>query len=294
MTVLDVDHVTRRFGPFTAVDDASLRVDPGEVVGLLGANGAGKTTVVRMVLGLLAPSAGRVGLFGGPPTREARRRVGYVPQGLGLYEDLTVRENFDFQLAAYGAAADGTGDRAALTDSDLDAASGELVGNLPLGLQRRAAFAAALAHGPELLVLDEPSSGVEPLARAGLWETIQAAATGGAGVLVTTHHMDEAEQCDRLVVMTAGRVVAEGTVEAIVGGAEVVEVTTPRWDAAFDALGAAGLLPSLAGRVLRLPAADAEPARAALERAGVEAGLRLVPATLEEAFVRLSRPAEAA
>jgi ABC-2 type transport system ATP-binding protein len=283
--VLQVAGVTRRFGSFTAVDRASLSAAAGEVVGLLGANGAGKTTLVRMILGLLAPSGrgGQVRLFGRPPGREARRRVGYVPQGLGLYEDLTVRENLDFHAAAFGLASPPA------LDPELAEVADRLVGELPLGLARRAAFAAALGHSPELLVLDEPTSGVEPLGRAGLWDTIRAAADAGAGVLVTTHFMDEAEQCDRLVVMVGGQVRAEGTVDELVGGAQMVEIVAERWEQAFAVLVDGGPVPpSLSGRALRLPATEAERARRALAEAGVEAELRTVPATLEEAFVRLT------
>jgi ABC-2 type transport system ATP-binding protein/ribosome-dependent ATPase len=288
--VLDVAGVTRRFGSFTAVDAASLSVRSGEVVGLLGANGAGKTTLVRMILGLLpasGPHPGRVRMFGGPPGRQARRRVGYVPQGVGLYEDLTVAENLDFHAAAFGLA-----ERPAL-DPELATNAGRLVGELPLGLARRAAFTAALAHGPELLVLDEPTSGVEALGRAGLWETIRAAADAGAGVLVTTHFMDEAEQCDRLVIMAGGRVRAEGTVDDLVGDARVVEIEAKRWEDAFALLDDGPVPPSLDGRALRLPASEAERARRILADAGVEAELRIVPATLEEAFVRLTLDAAA-
>ena len=285
--VLEVHGVTKRFGSFTAVDRASLAVAPGEVVGLLGANGAGKTTVVRMVLGLLAPSGGRVSLFGGPPGRAARRRVGYVPQGVGLYEDLTVAENLGFQAAAFGL------DGPPPLDGELAGQAARLVGELPLGLARRAAFAAALAHRPELLVLDEPSSGVEPLGRAGLWDTIRAAADAGAGVLVTTHFMDEAEQCDRLVVMALGRVVAEGTVEDLVGDERMVELTAARWEDAFAVLDRGAVAPSLSGRALRLPAGEAERAAKALAEAGIQAETRIVPATLEEAFVRLTTSAAA-
>jgi ABC-2 type transport system ATP-binding protein len=273
--------VTKRFGDVTAVDRASLEVWPGEVVGLLGANGAGKTTLVRVLLGLLAPSGGTVRLFGSPPSRLTRRRLGYVPQGLGLYDDLSVRENLAFSAAAFGLRR-----RPAARDGD-----DRPVGQLPLGARRRLAFDAALGHDPDLLMLDEPTSGVAPLARARLWDTIRQAAEGGVAVLVTTHHMDEAEQCDRLVVMSAGRVGAEGTVDAIVGGERAVEVRSDRWEKAFAALDAAGLRLTLSGRTLRLPGGEADRARRALDARGVAAELAEVPATLEEAFVRLAAPA---
>jgi len=274
--------VTRHFGEVTAVDGVSLRVQPGEVVGLVGANGAGKTTLVRMLLGLVEPTSGSVRVLGRPPDRDGRRRIGYVPQGRGLYGDLTVAENLAFSAAAYGV-------RAPRLDGELEAVAGRPAGELPLGLARRAAFAAALAHEPELLVLDEPTSGVEPLARTRLWETIRQAADGGAGALVTTHYMDEAEQCDRLVVMADGRVVADGTLERIVGDAGVVEIRADRWDEAFAALDGGPVPPTLRGRALRLPSSEAERARRALAERGIAASLTEVPATLEEAFVRLTR-----
>jgi ABC-2 type transport system ATP-binding protein len=272
---------TRQFGELLAVDDVHLRVDPGEVVGLVGANGSGKTTLIRLLLGLLAPTRGQVRLFGQAPSRHTRARLGYVPQSLGLYEDLTVAENLAFSTAAYG----GSG---AVLEGDLAAVRDVLVGELPLGLRRRAAFAIALAHHPDLLVLDEPTSGVDPLQRARLWETIRASAEGGAGVLVTTHHLSEAEQCDRLVVLASGREVASGTLAEVVGDATAVEVRTPSWEAAFTALDRAGLPVSLVGRALRVPGAEEATVGRALAGAGVPAELASVPASFEEAFVVLA------
>ncbi len=272
--------VSRRFGPLLAVDGVDLRVGPGEVVGLLGANGAGKTTLIRLLLGLLHPSAGAVRLFGEAPSRRTRRRIGYVPQGLGLYEDLTPRENLAFARAAFG------GEDGELPE-DLGTLADVPVGQLPLGVQRRVAFALALAHRPELLVLDEPTSGVDPLARARLWDRIRAAAEQGAGVLVTTHHMEEAEECDRLVVMAEGRVVAEGTVSEIVAGSRVVVVETEDWAGAFEYLEAAGLPAALVGRTLRVPGAS--PAEVARALDNIPARLADAPATLEERFLELTR-----
>jgi ABC-2 type transport system ATP-binding protein len=273
---------TKRFGELLAVDDVHLRVAAGEVVGLIGANGSGKTTLIRMLLGLLPPTAGRVRLFGRPPSRLTRARLGYVPQSLGLYEDLTVAENLAFSTAAFG-----LHDPGALT-GELAAARDVLVGELPLGLRRRAAFAIALGHHPDLLVLDEPTSGVDPLQRARLWETIRASAEQGAGVLVTTHHLSEAEQCDRLVVLGAGRVVAAGSLAEVVGDTTAVEVRTPGWEAAFTALDAAGLPVGLVGRALRVPGAAPAPVGRLLADAGVPAEVTVVPATFEETFVALA------
>jgi ABC-type multidrug transport system ATPase subunit len=272
---------TRRFGELLAVDSVDLTVAAGEVVGLIGANGSGKTTLIRMLLGLLAPTAGGVRLFGEPPSRRTRARLGYVPQSLGLYEDLTVAENLAFSAAAYGS-------QDATLEGELAEARDVLVGELPLGLRRRAAFAIALGHHPDLLVLDEPTSGVDPLQRARLWETIRASAEQGAGVLVTTHHLGEAEQCDRLVVLAAGRVVAAGTLAEVVGDTTAVEVRTPTWEAAFTALDGAGLPVSLVGRSLRVPTADPATLQRLLAGAGVSAELATVPASFEETFVVLA------
>jgi ABC-2 type transport system ATP-binding protein len=277
----EADRVTRRFGPLVAVDGVSLRVGPGEVVGLVGANGAGKTTLIRMLLGLLPSSEGEVRLFGEPPSRRTRRRLGYVPQGLGLYEDLSVEENLAFAAAAFGS------DPPRL-EGDLARARRRLVRDLPLGMRRRAAFAAALGHGPSALVLDEPTSGVDPLGRARLWDTIRAAVEGGAGALVTTHHMEEAGQCDRLVVLAGGRVVASGTMAEILGGTTSVRVRALRWQEAYAALDGAGLPAALLGRALRIPTADAGRVREILRREGVDASVDEVPATFEETFVALA------
>jgi ABC-2 type transport system ATP-binding protein len=272
---------TRRFGELLAVDGVDLVVAAGEVVGLIGANGSGKTTLIRMLLGLLVPTAGRVRLFGESPSRRARARLGYVPQSLGLYEDLTVAENLAFSAAAYGSAD-------ARLEGELAEARDSLVRDLPLGLRRRAAFAIALGHLPDLLVLDEPTSGVDPLQRARLWETIRASAEHGAGVLVTTHHLREAEQCDRLVVLAAGRVVAAGSLPEIVGDATAAEVRTPSWEAAFTALDLARLPVSLVGRTLRVPGNDAAAVARVLADAGVPAEVGSVPASFEETFVVLA------
>jgi ABC-2 type transport system ATP-binding protein len=279
--LVSAEGVTKRFGELLVVDGVDLAVAGGEVVGLIGANGAGKTTLIRMLLGLLTPTAGRVRLFGEPPSRRTRTRLGYVPQSLGLYEDLTVAENLAFSAAAYGS------DDARL-EGELAEARDTLVRDLPLGLRRRAAFAIALGHHPDLLVLDEPTSGVDPLQRARLWETIRATAEHGAGVLVTTHHLGEAEQCDRLVVLAAGRVVAAGSLPEIVGDTTAAEVRTPSWEAAFTTLDQAGLPVSLVGRTLRVPAADPARVRRLLADAGVPAEVAPVPASFEETFVVLA------
>ena len=278
MSTIEAAGVTRRFGAFTAVDDVDIQVAPGEVVGLLGANGAGKTTLIRMLLGVLRPTAGSVRLFGRAPTRAERRRVGYVPQNLGLYRDLTVGENLEFRAGLFDAA-----------PSAYAAQERRPLGELSLGVQRQAAFEAATQHRPELLVLDEPTSGVSPLARSRLWNEIRRHSDGGAAVLVSTHYMDEAEQADRVVIMAGGRVVAEGRVPDIVGGRQVVEVAAADWPAALAAVDHEPRVVVLDGRVVRVLGDEVGNVRADLEQAGITAQTRLVPASLNETLVALSR-----
>lgn len=274
--------VTRRFGSFTAVDSVTMHVAPGEVVGLLGANGAGKTTLIRMLLGLLAATEGRVEVLGGPPDREHRRRLGYVPQNLGLYRDLTVAENLGFITAAYGAPPP------TLPDG-LDGYADVLVRAMPLGAQRRAAFVAALAHSPEVLLLDEPTSGVDALSRSSLWDTIRAQADNGVGVLVTTHYMQEAQECDRLLLMSNGKLVAEGSEAEIIGETTALAVQTEDWAAAFAALNAVGVPVILAGRAVRVPDADSDELDRILKAAGITAIVEPVAATIEERMLVLAR-----
>ena len=268
---------TKVFGTFTAVSAVDLTVGYGEVVGLLGANGAGKTTLIRLLLGLLRPSRGDVRLFGSPPSRATRRHVGYVPQTLGLYAGLTVAENWAFTAAAFRLAA-------TPVPEVISTRKNELVAGLSLGAQRQVAFAVALSHRPELLILDEPTSGVGPLGSARLWEEIRQAASRSAGVLVTTHNMEEAGQCDRLVVMADGRVVASGTAAGITGGRHAAEVRCDHRDRAFALLDAANFPVQVHGEALRVGGAASAVAEL-LSRSGIDAAVKIVPANLEEAFV---------
>ncbi len=242
-----------------------------------------------MLLGLVRPTSGIVSLFGAVPSIATRRRVGYVPQTLGLYAGLTVAENWAFTTAAFTTAAFTTGAfglRGTPVPPGIAAWRSELVGDLPLGAQRQVAFAVARSHRPELLILDEPTSGVGPLGGARLWEEIRQAAVDGAGALVTTHNLEEAEQCDRLVVMAAGTVVATGTAAQITGARTVTEVRCDDGNRAFSLLDAAGIAVQLRGKALRAAAPAARVAQL-LSGAGIGAATRVVPADLEEAFVAI-------
>ena len=213
--MIDVRGAQRRFGDFYAVKDVSFEVRRGEIFGLLGANGAGKSTTFRMLCGLLPASAGTLRVAGVDLRRAAsaaRARVGYMSQKFSLYGNLSVRQNLGFFAGAYGLK---TERRAAREDWALaefwlgpvaDAASAEL----PLGYKQRLAMACALMHEPEILFLDEPTSGVDPLTRRAFWRRIGALARDGVTVLVTTHFMEEAEYCDRLAIMAAGEILATG------------------------------------------------------------------------------------
>lgn len=274
-----VDGLHKSFGDVVALRGVDLEVRSGEVVGLLGANGAGKTTLIRCLLGLTSPDSGRVAVMDLAPGREVLRRVGYVPQGLGLYTDLTVAENLEFQKGVYGV-------EEPLSISSLLPVIDQPVGRLSQGIQRRVAFAAALSHRPELLVLDEPTSGVGVLGRAALWEIIRDTSADGAGVLVTTHHLEEAEQCDRLVMLADGLVVAEGTLEDIIGARMTVSVTGGDQARNMDMISAAGLVGSFAGTGIRVVGAGLDRVVAVFEN-DTDLAIRELPATLQEAFVDL-------
>jgi ABC-2 type transport system ATP-binding protein len=309
--VIAAQGLGRDFGSFTAVRDIDLRVERGEVFGLLGANGAGKTTAIRMLCGTLAPSRGRVEVAGVDMLRHPRRarsRIGYVTQRFTLYGELSVTENLKLQAGLYGVTGELREQRIAqaLARFDLRDAAGERAARLPLGYQRRLAVAAALLHEPDVLFLDEPTSGIDPLARQQLWELVYGLAAGGIGVLVTTHYMDEALFCDRLALMDRGRVIATGSPEELLArplASPPIEV-----HGADDAACAAWLgrqadvlevLPR-AGRArvrLRAGVAPAEWARRAVGEAALT-GLRLQVDTatapeLEDVFVALLEAQEA-
>ncbi|AGA90450.1 ABC-type multidrug transport system, ATPase component [Thioflavicoccus mobilis 8321] len=213
---IEVEGLTKRFGDFTAVNALTFVVHSGEIFGLLGANGAGKTTTFRMLCGLLPASAGQLRVAGVDlrhAAAEARGRIGYMSQRFSLYGNLSVRQNLNFFARAYGLRGARVRERLdwALEAFELAEMTDAEAGALPLGYRQRLAMAAALLHEPDILFLDEPTSGVDPLARREFWARINALAEGGVTVLVTTHFMEEAEYCDRLVIMAAGELLATGT-----------------------------------------------------------------------------------
>lgn len=215
--VIDVRNLSRAFGSFRAVDDVSFTVSRGEIFGFLGSNGAGKSTTIRMLCGLLTPTAGSAEVGGidvGRDPEGVKRRIGYMSQRFSLYELLTVEQNIRFYAGLYGI----TGDRYerrrafALDIGGLAGRERELAGNLSGGWRQRLALGCALIHEPPILFLDEPTGGVDPVSRREFWRLIDELSGGGTTVLVTTHYLDEAERCDRVAIMHLGRMAALGTI----------------------------------------------------------------------------------
>ena len=238
---ITVADLVRRFGTFTAVNHVSFSVQRGEIFGLLGPNGAGKSTVFRMLCGLLRPSSGEARVAGTDLLRapaEARSHIGYMAQRFSLYAELSVTENLRFFARVYGLnrPAQSRAIDAALAEFDLGIAATAVAGELPLGLKQRLALAAALLHGPDILFLDEPTSGVDPLTRREFWSRIGALADAGVTILVTSHFMDEAEHCDRLGIVNQGRLVAVDTPAALRARVRTQDLPDPTLEDAFIAL----------------------------------------------------------
>jgi ABC-2 type transport system ATP-binding protein len=208
--VISVEGLTRRFGSFVAVDHVSFEVQPGEIVGYLGPNGSGKTTTIRMLLGLLAPSEGSATVLGFNSfrqTEKVRARSGYMSQRFALYHELTVRENLAFYAGAYGVR-DPKRIGEVLDHLGLLQVAGQQVRELSSGWRQHLALAAAIVHHPQLLLLDEPTSGVDPTARRAFWDLIYRLVEDGITILVTTHYMDEVEYCGKVAILNAGKLLA--------------------------------------------------------------------------------------
>jgi len=209
---VEVTNLTRVFGSFTAVDSVNFRVPKGEIFGFLGANGAGKTTTIRMLCGLLEPSSGSGKVAGLDIMREYERikfQIGYMSQKFSLYDDLTVQENIEFYGGIYGLSSSVLRERLAILGAELELTPHrkKLCGSLPLGWKQKIALAAALVHDPQIVFLDEPTSGVDPAARRQFWLVIYRLAEQGKTIFVTTHFMDEAEYCHRASIMKLGKVI---------------------------------------------------------------------------------------
>jgi ABC-2 type transport system ATP-binding protein len=291
--------LTKRFGAFTAVDHLDLAVREGELYGFLGPNGAGKSTTLRMLCGILEPTAGTGRVLGFDLVREPERikaAIGYMSQRFSLYDDLTAEENITFYATVYGVPPRARRDRIErmIQLADLVGRQEVLAGRLSGGYRQRLALACALVHGPRLVFLDEPTAGVDPVSRRTFWELIRRLADGGVTVVVTTHYMDEAEHCDDLGFIYQGRLIAQGRPETIKRDAFgktvfVVEATDPRqaMDILTDWPGAEEVVRyGPAVRVVAAaPDATAEAIRAALGVAGAGAAVRAVTPSVEDLFI---------
>ncbi len=247
---IDAGNLTKQFASFTAVHNVSLQVRYGEIYGLLGANGAGKTTTIKMLCGLLEPTQGTMSLAGergSLRTTAVREQIGYMSQKFSLYNDLTIAENLEFFAGVYGIPEEEREEkmRWVLRFSGLEAQQNQITGSLPGGWKQRVAFGSAISHEPGIVFLDEPTSGVDPLARRAFWKMINHLADTGTAVLVTTHYLEEAEQCNRLGLMVAGELLLEGSPSEIKGqqrghllefrvdqtqrAADILKTETDRW-----------------------------------------------------------------
>jgi len=214
--VIEVENLSKIFGDFTAVNKISFEVGQGEIFGFLGANGAGKTTAMKMLIGISKPSSGKAKVAGFDVYKNAediKKNIGYMSQKFALYDDLTVKENITFFGGIYGLSSSRIKEKSALLINELglQEVAKELVGSLPLGWKQKLSFSVALLHDPKIIFLDEPTGGVDPITRRQFWEMIYKTANNGTTVFVTTHYMDEAEYCDRVSIMVDGKIEALDT-----------------------------------------------------------------------------------
>jgi ABC-2 type transport system ATP-binding protein len=305
---IDARGLTKRFGALTAVDDVNLQIPSAAIYGFLGPNGSGKSTTIRMLCGLLTPTAGEVQVLGfhvPGQAEEVKRRIGYMTQKFSLYEDLTVEENLRFLAAVHGLARRDLDQRIdrALEEYWLIEQRRQFAGTMSGGQKQRLALAGATLHRPRLLILDEPTSAVDPQSRRDFWDILFALVEQGTTVLVSTHYMDEAERCHKLAILDRGRLVAEGRprdlMRDIAAGVVEIETTSPRM--ARTCLEATEGVKSVAQLGTRLHALTdpkiVDPAaliRRALGQADITGEVETVTANLEDVFVaatRLNKPA---
>jgi ABC-2 type transport system ATP-binding protein len=307
-SAIEVHDLVKRFGAFTAVDRVSFTVDAGEVFGLLGSNGAGKSTVIRMLCGLLRPTSGEASVLGfdiGRQAEEVKRSIGYMTQRFSLYDDLSVRQNLRFFGGIYGLRGSDLRDREewAIELTDLRGKEDLLTGGLSGGWKQRLALASALLHRPRIVFLDEPTGSVDPISRRRFWRLIDGLSAEGVTLLVTTHYLDEAEHCGRLALMHEGRVIADGSVaemKEVFAGSAVLELSCPHCQEALRILERQEWVQevSIFGTRLHLVVDEAERgerlARETLGAAGmaVDGVERIVP-SLEDVFIHYIEREEA-
>jgi len=294
-TVIDVRHLTKRFGARTVVDDVSMTVRRGEIVGFLGPNGSGKTTTIRLICGLLKLDAGEGEVLGHDLRTEStaiKEQVGYMTQRFSLYEDLTIEENLNLVAGLYRLPDARAAVRDTLAALGLTTRRQQFAGSLSGGWKQRLALAACIMHTPKLLLLDEPTAGVDPKARREFWDEIHRLTADGITVLVSTHYMDEAERCHRINYISYGRLIAEGTVAEVIArsGLHTLVVSGPGLEALAERLrGAPGVDQVAAfGLSLHVVGRDRAALDAALADALAMAGVTVAPAetSLEDVFIQ--------
>ena len=298
-----VENLAKRFGDFVAVDNLNLTVTKGEVFGFLGPNGAGKSTTIRMLCGLLKPTSGRAEVAGfdvGRKPEEVRQHIGYMSQKFSLYNDLTVLENLHLFAGLYRVPSAKLKDRIewALKMADLKGQENLITGTLPGGWKQRLALGCAVLHQPPVLFLDEPTSGVDPISRRQFWDLIHHMAEEGVTVFVTTHYMEEAEYCNRLVLIFRGKMVALGTPSELKRGSmkgEILLVESQPLGTAIEALqNAAGVTDAAVfGNALHIVVDDAATAQPRLQKLLEDRGVKVsrmekIRPTLEDVFVSLT------
>jgi ABC-2 type transport system ATP-binding protein len=292
--------LTKKFGDFTAVDGVSFTIDRGTIFGFLGPNGAGKTTTIRMLLGLLKPTSGAATVLGFDiikQTDEIKRRIGYMSQRFSLYDDLTVDENLNFYGRTYGVRGKHLRARKAfvLEMAGLVGRERELTRNLSGGWKQRLALGTAIIHEPEMLFLDEPTAGVDPISRRAFWDLLYDLAEEGTTIMVTTHYMDEAEHCQGLAFIQHGRIVAYGSplgIKETEMRGQVLEIDCDRPELAIPALREMGTFEEVAlyGAQIHAVAADVEALKPQIEEKLAEAGVELramdiIAPSLEDVFI---------
>jgi ABC-2 type transport system ATP-binding protein len=301
MSVIAVTGLTKSFGGRKVVDDVSMTVEPGEIVGFLGPNGSGKTTTIRMICGLLTPDAGEGSVLGLDVRRDSlriKRHVGYMTQKFSFYEDLTIEENLAFVARLYKLKPVKEHVEKTLEGLQLTSRRGQLAGTLSGGWKQRLALAACIMHQPKLLLLDEPTAGVDPKARREFWDEIHRLAAGGLTVLVSTHYMDEAERCHRISYIAYGRMLATGTVDEVVKGSGLVTFVVRGPHVGELARRIAGLdgVDQVApfGTALHVVGSDRARLAASLAPLGQEPGISVEPGetSLEDVFIQFMTRAQ--
>ncbi len=306
---VQADNLTKKFGDFTAVDRVSFTIDRKAIFGFLGPNGAGKTTTIRMLLGLLKPTSGTATVLGFDivkQTVQVKRRIGYMSQRFSLYDDLTVEENLNFYGRTYGVQGGRLRDRKeyVLRMAGLVGRQRELTRNLSGGWKQRLALGAAIIHEPEMLFLDEPTAGVDPVSRRAFWDLLYDLAEGGTTIMVTTHYMDEAEHCQQLAFVQHGRIVAQGSpalIKETQMRGQVLEIDCEHPEVAIPALRGMGEFEEVAlyGALIHAVAPDVEglvpEIHKQLTASGVNVrAINLIAPSLEDVFISSVRAPKAA